>query len=106
MAGDVKRYDISADVRGGTDTDECATGDWVRYEDHAARLTALEQENKRLRDNMRETYEAMIAMRNTINEYVPMPSLESDLLSGPESSVFCSRVAQAVLAALTHEDKT
>jgi len=43
-----------------------------------------------------ETYEAMVAMRNQINEYIPMPSIESDLLQGPESSVFCKVVADNV----------
>lgn len=48
----------------------------------------------------RETFEAMCAMRNAINEHIPMPSLESDLLQGPEASVFCAAVAEAVIAAL------
>ena len=46
----------------------------------------------------RETFDAMCAMRDAINEFVPMPSLESDLLQGPENSVFCSTVAEAVIA--------
>lgn len=46
----------------------------------------------------RPTFDAMCAMRDAINEYVPMPSLESDLLQGPENSVFCSTVAEAVIA--------
>jgi hypothetical protein len=50
------------------------------------------------RVNSRETFEAMCAMRDSINEYVPMPSLESDLLQGPENSVFCATVAEAVIA--------
>lgn len=53
--------------------------------------------------NMREMREAMVAMRNTINEHVPMPSEEADLLTGPETSVFCAAVAEAVVA---HVDKT
>lgn len=48
--------------------------------------------------NLRETFEAMCAMRDCINEHIPMPSLESDLLQGPENSVFCAAVAQAVVA--------
>lgn len=46
----------------------------------------------------RETFDAMCAMRDAINEFVPMPSLESDLLQGPENSVFCATVAEAVIA--------
>ena len=46
----------------------------------------------------RDTFDAMCAMRNAINEYIPMPSLESDLLQGPENSVFCAAVAEAVIA--------
>lgn len=46
----------------------------------------------------RATFDAMCAMRNSINEYIPMPSLESDLLQGPENSVFCATVASAVIA--------
>jgi len=45
----------------------------------------------------RKTFDAMCAMRNAINEYVPMPSIESDLLQGPENSVFCATVAEAVI---------
>ena len=50
------------------------------------------------RRNSRATYEAMVAMRNSINEHLPMPSLESDLLQGPENSVFCAAVAEAVVS--------
>ena len=46
----------------------------------------------------RDTFDAMCAMRNSINEHIPMPSLESDLLQGPENSVFCATVAEAVIA--------
>lgn len=48
--------------------------------------------------NARETFDAMCAMRDSINEVIPMPSLESDLLQGPENSVFCAAVAEAVVA--------
>lgn len=54
--------------------------------------------------NSRETFEAMCAMRDAINEHVPMPSLESDLLQGPEASVFCAAVAEAVIGALATQD--
>ena len=50
--------------------------------------------------NNRETFDAMCAMRNDINDHIAMPSLESDLLSGPENSVFCAAVAGAVVAAV------
>lgn len=49
----------------------------------------------------RDTWEAMNAMRNSINEHVPMPSVESDLLQGPENGVFCAVVAEAVIAEVT-----
>lgn len=49
------------------------------------------------RQNRTDTWSAMVAMRDTINEHIPMPSLESDLLSGPENSVFCEAVAEAVV---------
>jgi hypothetical protein len=45
----------------------------------------------------RDTFDAMCAMRDAINEHIPMPSLESDLLQGPENSVFCATVAEAVI---------
>lgn len=61
-------------------------------------------ERERWHSNSRETFEAMAAMRDTINEHIPMPSLESDLLSGPESSVFCARVAEAVVGAIAAKD--
>jgi hypothetical protein len=49
------------------------------------------------RSNSSETWSAMTAMRNDINEVVPLPSLESDLLNGPLNSVFCYEVAFAVV---------
>ena len=58
--------------------------------------------------NSRETWEALQTMRDAINEHIPMPSLESDLLQGPENSVFCAAVAEAVvntLAALRIENE-
>lgn len=54
--------------------------------------------------NGRETFDAMCAMRDAINEHVPMPSLESDLLQGPEASVFCATVAEAVILALLTQE--
>ena len=69
-----------------------------------ADLAALTEQNQTWQRNSRETFDAMVAMRNSINEHLPMPSLESDLLQGPENSVFCAAVADAVVqhvAALT-----
>lgn len=63
-----------------------------------ARLTA---ERDAFRRNLRDTFDAMCAMRNSINEYLPMPSIESDLLQGPENSIFCAAVAEAVVSTLT-----
>lgn len=65
---------------------------------HAAeRETGLRAEVERLRANRRETFEAMVAMRDTINEAVPIPSLESDLSRGPDDAIFCEVVATAVV---------
>jgi hypothetical protein len=49
----------------------------------------------------RDTFDAMCAMRDAINEHIPVPSLESDLLQGPQNSVFCATVAEAVIAEVT-----
>ena len=66
-----------------------------------AHCTAQQAQIEHWRRNGRETFDAMCAMRDSINEHVPMPSLESDLLQGPESSVFCAAVAQAVVSHAT-----
>lgn len=66
--------------------------------DGLAAVAELRKERDGLRRNLRETFEAMCAMLDAINEHVPMPSLESDLLQGPENSVFCAAVAEAVIA--------
>jgi hypothetical protein len=71
-------------------------------------VAALTARNETWQRNSRETFDAMCAMLNSINEYVPMPSLESDLLQGPENSVFCTAVAEAVVskvAELTQENE-
>ena len=68
--------------------------------DGLAAVEALRKERDAFRRNQRETFEAMCTMRDAINEYIPMPSLESDLLQGPENSVFCTVVAQSVVAEL------
>ncbi|SEN50188.1 hypothetical protein SAMN04489859_100877 [Paracoccus alcaliphilus] len=56
--------------------------------------------NERWRRNSTETWEAMTAMRNEINQHIPMPSIESDLLQGPENSIFCASVAEAVISGI------
>jgi len=66
-----------------------------------ARVKELEAQIAVWMTNSRDTFNAMCAMRDAINEHIPMPSLESDLLQGPENSVFCAVVAEAVIAALT-----
>ena len=58
----------------------------------------------RFRGNLRETFDAMCAMRDAINEHIPMPSLESDLLHGPENSVFCATVAESIIDAIAARD--
>ena len=57
------------------------------------------EDRKKWQKSVRDTFDAMCAMRNAINEHVPMPSLESDLLHGPENSVFCAAVAESVIEA-------
>lgn len=64
----------------------------------AAVIDSLTAQNEAWQRNSRETFDAMVAMRNGINEHLPMPSLESDLLQGPENSVFCAAVAEAVVS--------
>ena len=81
--------------------------------DAQAALTAIEraayergkaEANEIWSRNSRETFDAMCAMRDAINEHVPMPSLESDMLQGPEASVFCATVAEAVILALLTQE--
>lgn len=66
----------------------------------ADEIIKLRADNERWRKNSIETWEAMQTMRNQINEHIPMPSLESDLLRGPENSIFCAAVAEAVISHL------
>ncbi len=76
----------------------------VNFPKIVARATAAEAALAIGNQNRRATFEAMVAMRNAINEHTPMPSLESDLLQGPEDSVFCATVAEAVVAALAERE--
>lgn len=58
------------------------------------------------RANSVATWEAMQTMRNDINEVVPLPSLEADLLEGPENSIFCATVARNVLHKVKEQGDT
>lgn len=58
---------------------------------------AVEADRGRWQEISRQSWEAMVAMRNSINEHIPMPSIESDLMQGPENGVFCAAVAEAVI---------
>lgn len=66
----------------------------------AVEIQSIRTENGRWRANSIATWEAMLTMRNDINEHISMPSLDSDLLEGPENSVFCAKVAEAVIEAV------
>ena len=79
-------------------------GAWVSFTDYQAlreRAEAAEKANARWQRNSIETWQAMQAMRNDINEHMQMPSMESDLLQGPENGIFCASVSEAVITALT-----
>lgn len=65
-----------------------------------ARADAAEANCERWRLNSIANYAAFTAMRNTINEVVPMQSAEADLLRGPEQSVACAAIASAVVATI------
>ena len=72
--------------------------EYTRTDISQARIAELEAGSVLWRRNLRGSFDAMCAMRNDINDVIQMPSLESDLLEGPETSVFCSEVAFAVTA--------
>jgi len=83
-------------------------GEWVRHSDAVRVIAEKDVRIQGWRNASRSTFEALCAMRDSINEHVPLPSLESDLIEGPENSVFCSVVAEAVashVAALEAENK-
>lgn len=67
----------------------------------AEALRRLAHANATYQQNAADTWAAMSAMRDTINEVIPMPSAESDLSQGPEASVFCATVAACVVAGVT-----
>lgn len=98
---------LSSHRRNGTDPWEANARRIASLPDLEAAYLTLAAENATLRQhndirgqNMRDTWEAMQAMRDAINDHIPLPSTESDLLQGPENSVFCEVVATAVIGAL------
>jgi len=64
------------------------------------RIRELEAENEGWQKNMREQFDALCAMRNDLNELFPIQHIEADLMSGPETSVFCAAVVEAARAAI------
>lgn len=76
--------------------DSAVEGLIEQRDDAQAEIARLTASNAAWQRNSRNTFDALCAMRNSINEILPMPSLESDLLQGPENSVFCAAVATAV----------
>ena len=93
-------YDI------GTAPDE--NGGWVHWTDHkaiVARLTAERDDAIRAKDCFqrmtRAHWEALCAMRNSINEYIPMPNTDSGPLFSPEDGPIYADIAERVIADLT-----
>lgn len=93
-------YDI------GTAPDE--NGGWVHWTDHeaiVARLTAERDDATRAKDCFqrmtRAHWEALCAMRNSINEYIPMPNTDSGPLFSPEDGPIYADIAERVIADLT-----
>jgi hypothetical protein len=64
----------------------------------AARESEAVAEVERWRKMSIANRDAFAAMRNAINEHIPIQSDEADLLAGPEFSVSCEAVARAVIA--------
>jgi len=93
-------YDI------GTAPDE--NGGWVHWTDHeaiVARLTAERDSAIRAKDCFqrmtRAHWEALCAMRNSINEYIQMPNTDSGPLFSPEDGPIYANIAELVIADLT-----
>jgi hypothetical protein len=63
-----------------------------------ARESEVVAEVERWREMSIANRDAFAAMRNAINEHIPIQSDEADLLAGPEFSVSCEAVARAVIA--------
>ena len=92
-------YDI------GTAPDE--NGGWVHWTDHeaiVARLTAERADATRAKDCFqrmtRAHWEALCAMRNSINEYIQMPNTDSGPLFSPEDGPIYADIAERVIADL------
>ena len=92
-------YDI------GTAPDE--NGGWVHWTDHeaiVASLTAERDDATRAKDCFqrmtRAHWEALCAMRNSINEYIPMPNTDSGPLFSPEDGPIYADIAERVIADL------
>jgi len=92
-------YDI------GTAPDE--NGGWVHWTDHeaiVARLTAERDAAILAKDCFqrmtRAHWEALCAMRNSINEYIPMPNTDSGPLFSPEDGPIYADIAERVIADL------
>ena len=92
-------YDI------GTAPDE--NGGWVHWTNHEAeiaRLTAERDDAIRAKDCFqrmtRAHWEALCAMRNSINEYVPLPNTDSGPLFSPEDGPIYADIAERVVADL------
>ena len=93
-------YDI------GTAPDE--NGGWVHWTDHeaiVAKLTAERDSAIRAKDCFqrmtRAHWEALCAMRNSINEYIQMPNTDSGPLFSPEDGPIYADIAERVIADLT-----
>ena len=93
-------YDI------GTAPDE--NGGWVHWTDHeviVARLTAERDSATRAKDCFqrmtRAHWEALCAMRNSINEYIQMPNTDSGPLFSPDDGPIYADIAERVIADLT-----
>lgn len=73
----------------------------------AEHVERLERDRNMWKTNALDTRAAMTAMRNEINEKIPMPSIESDLLCSPENSVFCAALALSVVQHMeqAHHDR-
>jgi len=69
-----------------------------------ARIVQLEAEVGRWKANSIAKGEAFAAMRNSINEFVPMQSEQADLAQGPELHHECETIATAVIIHLNAKD--
>jgi len=76
----------------------------AHHEAEVARLTAERDSAIRAKDCFqrmtRAHWEALCAMRNSINEYIPMPNTDSGPLLSPEDGPIYARIAERVIADL------